>query len=71
MSSRRTPSGGAAYSVPTSPISGERELIVIAKPEAGLRATREAVASVSGAKVASLNSLLESSGSRDGSDLRQ
>ena len=62
MSSRRTPSRGAAYSVPTSPVSGERELIVIAKPEAGLRATREAVASVSGAKVASLNSLLESSG---------
>ncbi len=56
MSSRRTPSRGAANSVPTSPVSGERELIVIAKPEAGLRATREAVASVSGAKVASLNS---------------
>jgi hypothetical protein len=62
MSSRRTPLGGAASSVPPSPISGERELICIAKPEAGLRATRETVASVSGAKVASLNSLLESSG---------
>jgi hypothetical protein len=62
MSSRRTPLGGAASSVPPSLISGERELICIAKPEAGLRATRETVASVSGAKVASLNSLLESSG---------
>src|SRR2546427_4890593 len=62
MSSRRTPSAGAVSTVPPSPVSGERELIVIAKPEAGLRATREAVASVSGAKVDSLNSLLASSG---------
>ncbi|HEY7164244.1 MAG TPA: S8 family peptidase [Candidatus Binatia bacterium] len=42
--------------------TGERELIVVAKPEAGLRATGEAVASISGANVSSLNSLLKSSG---------
>lgn len=40
----------------------ERELIVIAKPESGLRATRDAVASLSGANVSSLNSLLRASG---------
>jgi hypothetical protein len=40
--------------------SGERELIVIAKPEAGLRATGEGVASVSRADVGPLADLLAS-----------
>src|SRR5215213_5389074 len=36
----------------------ERELIVIARPEAGLRATREGISSVEGADVISLADLL-------------
>jgi hypothetical protein len=54
--------GGAprhAYITPPEP-QGERELIVIAKPEAGLRATREGVVSVRDANVSPLASLLAS-----------
>jgi hypothetical protein len=40
----------------------ERELIVIAKPEIGLRATREGVASVEGADLTSLTDLLSAEG---------
>ena len=54
--------GGAprhGYITPPEP-QGERELIVIAKPEAGLRATREGVVSVREANVSPLASLLAS-----------
>jgi Subtilase family len=54
--------GGAprnGYVTPPEP-QGERELIVIAKPEAGLRATREGVVSVREANVSPLASLLAS-----------
>src|SRR6266850_349733 len=63
MPSRKTPPGGEAYSgAQSTPVSTERELICVAKPEAGLRATSETVASVAGADVSSLNSVLSSSG---------
>jgi hypothetical protein len=59
MPSKRTPPGGAAYAEsPSAPVSTERELIVIAKADAGLRATTETVASIAGANVTSLNSVL-------------
>jgi hypothetical protein len=52
------------YQATPSPFSSERELIVVAKPEAGLRAMSMGteVASMSGTTVSSLNSLLKSSG---------
>jgi hypothetical protein len=53
----RAPTGGGA-----SPFSSQRELIVVAKPSAGLRALRGTVSSVSRANVTSLNSLLSSQG---------
>lgn len=63
MPSRRTPPGGGDYSAAQlAPVSTERELICVAKPEAGLRATGEIVASVAGADVSSLNSVLNDSG---------
>jgi Subtilase family len=59
MPSKRTPPGGAAYAEsPSAPVSTERELIVVAKADAGLRATTETVASIAGANVTSLNSVL-------------
>ncbi|MEK6333299.1 MAG: S8 family serine peptidase [Acidobacteriota bacterium] len=60
---KKTPPGGPAYSgSPSAPVASERELIVVAAPQAGLRATGEAVASVAGADVTSLNSVLSASG---------
>ncbi len=62
MPSRRTPPGGGAYSgAQSTPVSSERELICVAKPEAGLRATTETVASIAGADVSYLNSVLSKS----------
>lgn len=45
-----------------SPFPGERELIIITTPEAGLRATPGEIVSARGANVSSLSSLLDSSG---------
>ena len=60
---KKTPPGGPAYSgSPSAPVASERELIVVAAPQAGLRATGDAVASVAGADVTSLNSVLSASG---------
>ncbi|UCF42973.1 MAG: S8 family serine peptidase [Planctomycetota bacterium] len=42
--------------------AGQRELVVIAKTEAGLRATKEGVASAAGTDVSALSKLLESEG---------
>ena len=49
---------------PSGPIVplGERELIVVANPEAGLRASREGVSSAAGADVAPIADLLRSEG---------
>ncbi len=59
MPSKRTPPGGAAFAEsPSAPVNTERELIVVAKADAGLRATPETVASIAGANVTSLNSVL-------------
>ena len=52
-----TPSSGI-----TSPPLGERELIIIAKPEAELRATHEGLTSASGFDVSGLASLLSDEG---------
>jgi subtilisin family serine protease len=54
---RKRPAGGPPTA---SPFQGERELIVMARADAGLRATPRAVTSVGGANVTSLNSLLRS-----------
>lgn len=63
MPSRKKPPAGDTHSEsPSSPVSGERELIVVAKSEARLRAAPHEVASESGADVASINSILESVG---------
>jgi hypothetical protein len=56
----RQRSTGAA--TPTELARGERELIVITRPQAGLRATRDGVASVAGADVAPLAQLLAEEG---------
>lgn len=58
---RRATKGAAPRKAAPSRLNSERELIVITKPEAGLRASHGAVASVTNADVASLNSLLTSS----------
>ena len=56
---RNSPTGGAP--VPEGfPL--ERELIVIAKTEVGLKATREGVVSAVGADVTSMSKLVESEG---------
>jgi hypothetical protein len=47
-----------------SPLHTERELIVIAEPAAGLRATREGVASATGQDVSSITEVLSASGAR-------
>jgi acyl-CoA hydrolase len=47
---------------PTTPSGGRPELVVIAKPEAGLRALRGSVASVTDADTTSLDSLLSAHG---------
>jgi hypothetical protein len=60
---KKSPPGGPAYSgSPSAPVASERELIVVAAPQAGLRATGETVASVAGADVSSLNAVLGESG---------
>ena len=53
--------GGDAATTPGLP-KGERELIVIAKPDAGLRARHDGVASAMGADVSGLASLLSGEG---------
>jgi len=63
MSTRRgSGSSGTESGGGSSPISGERELIVVARPESGLRATRTAVTSVRGANVDPLTSVLQGRG---------
>ncbi|HEX4951038.1 MAG TPA: S8 family peptidase [Blastocatellia bacterium] len=52
-------SAGESSSSPSQP-KGQRELIVMAKPEVGLRATHNGVASISGVDVSSLARLLSS-----------
>ena len=64
MPSRKTPSRAPASSGSSSDSFGERELIVVAKPQAGLRAMAESVATVADANVDSLNSVLRDSGAR-------
>lgn len=63
---RSSPTGGEGMSGGGSSASegfpSQRELIVIAKPEAGLRATKEGVTSAVGADVAPLSGLLASEG---------
>ena len=61
-SQKSTPGGKASTGSPSTAVSGERELIVVAKPEAGLRAGTAGAASISGAEVASLNNVLDSVG---------
>jgi len=51
---------GAAH--PAVPVNNERELIVVTTPQAGLRATPFAMASVAGADVDTLNAVLSESG---------
>ena len=59
--SRRPHEPDAGGSPPRSSGSG-RELIVVAKPEAGLRASGPEIASATGAEVASLADLIASEG---------
>lgn len=59
---KRRRSSRATSSTPSSPISGERELIVVSRPESGLRAAAGAVTSLRGAKVDSLTTLLQRRG---------
>jgi Subtilase family len=59
MPSQKIPKGEAS---PNTPPRSERELIVVATSEAGLRARRDEVASATGADVASINSILASAG---------
>ena len=63
---RSSPIGGEGMSgggpSPSEGLPSPRELIVIAKPEAGLRATKEGVTSALGADVSPLSALLESEG---------
>ena len=63
---RSSPIGGEGLSgggpSPSEGLPSPRELIVIAKPEAGLRATKEGVTSALGADVSPLSALLESEG---------
>jgi hypothetical protein len=62
--SRPRASGGHEGRRPPTAYTTERELIVIAEPSAGLRATRGGVASSAGADVSSLADVLSSSGAR-------
>lgn len=54
--------GRKAREVPGSPYAGARELIVIAKPEAGLRASATGVASRAGVEVGGVNAILRDAG---------
>ena len=60
----RTSRRSESVSAPSEIISSERELIVVAKPEAGLRASNEMVASIMGEDVSTLNSVLSESGAK-------
>ncbi len=65
MPPRKKPSstgGGERY--PSQTLPTERELIVVARPEAGLRATMAGVASATGADVGSLATVLAAEGVR-------
>ncbi len=62
---RKLPSkgnGGGGSLHPMTPLKGERELIVIAKPEAGLRATHDGIVSAMGADVSGLANFLGDEG---------
>ena len=60
--SRENPSRSRAHS--PAMVAGERELIVVAAPGAGLRAAREGVSSATGVDIRSLNDMLASEGAR-------
>lgn len=63
MPSRRTGSPDTPRTrTASAPFDSERELIVVMRPQAGIRATADTVASVAGADVDSLNSVLIQSG---------
>src|SRR5919202_1452094 len=61
---RTRPSGSHEDRPRSTTLTTERELIVIAEPSAGLRATRSGVASAAGLDVAPLADVLSASGAR-------
>jgi hypothetical protein len=61
---RIPPTGPPEYRTGRPSLTKERELIVIAEPTVGLRATVDGLASTSGADVSSLTEILETAGAR-------
>lgn len=65
MPNRRIPPGGPPeHPVRPASLTRERELILVAEPAAGLRATAEGLTSTTGADISSLTEVLDAAGAR-------